>query len=205
MRGKFIAFDGLDGCGKGTQIALYAEYLRAQGETVLVLPSLDREGYSGIVRQAIVGDIGAQMHPLPRQMFIAAAYMHTYHTRILPALERGETVLLDRYTTTSTVAYGAADGVSIDTMTHLTEIILSASRAPDMCIIIDVPYEVAMQRIHARGAAQEISHFDLPSEKKFNARRGWLLTFAQRYPWSWRVNGTGTREHVAHLINRLPN
>lgn len=197
--GRFIAFDGLDGSGKGTQIALYAEHCRRRGETVLITPSLSREGYAGEIRRAMIGDIGAQMHPLPRQLFVAAAYLTTYYEVIAPALARGETVILDRSVPISTLTYGAADDVNIATLANLAGIIALNTRPADICYVLDVPYNVASARIGAR-TGQELSHFDAPSMQKFEARRKWLREFTRRYNWAQRINGNGTPDEVSARI-----
>lgn len=191
--GLLLSIDGLDGSGKGTQTKALAAALRdfCQLDTY-VIPSLDEVGFSGTVRKQVLEDSGAEMDPLTRQVFIAAAYMHTYHTRVAPALAEGSVVILDRTVQLSTIPYAVADNVNREAAFNVRNLVELTTRQPDLGFVLDVSYETAQTRMRARGSAQEVTHFDRCSPEKFELRRETMLHLAQYYPWASVVSAEQT-------------
>ena len=196
---KLIAFEGLDGCGKTMQIRLLEKFLVDKGHKTKVIPSLSRQGFSGDVRQKILGATGENMNPLARQMFIMAAYMNTYHEEILPALHMGHTVLLDRTIQLSTLAYGVADGAPGVSMREMVDGINNATRKPDICFVIQLPFAETQARMQQR-ALTETNYFDTPSYLLFGKRQHIMLQESLRYSWATLVDGNHTIANVHNAI-----
>ena len=114
--GRLFVFEGADGVGKSTVVEKVAEKLRKSGTDVLVLSFPGREPETlGNLVYAIHHDTTSQgiheVSPASLQILHIAAHVDCLERRILPALIRGKTVILDRYWW-STVAYGTAVGIS---------------------------------------------------------------------------------------------
>jgi dTMP kinase len=156
--GTLIAFEGIDGAGKTTQARLLAEHLRSAGETVVS----SKEPTDGPWGRKIRASATAGRLP-PADELLAFTEDRKEHVRdlILPALKRGETVILDRYLY-STIAYQGSNGFDPDA---LVAEMLAAFPIPDVVILIDVPPVVGLARIRdGRGetpnAFEQLSHLE---------------------------------------------
>jgi len=146
--GLFITFEGIEGCGKSTQINRAAEWLRSLNKRVIVTREPGEGEFGEMIRRILLnaeGELCAQTELL---LFLADRAQHVYET-IRPALMRGSVVLCDRYED-STVAYqGAARGLG-------EEFVLRQSRLftngllPHLTFFLDVPVQVGLNRLKSR-------------------------------------------------------
>ncbi len=148
-RGWLVAFEGLDGSGKSTQLARLATTLRAAGRDVVVT----REPTDGPVGRRIraMARRGERVAPAQElRWFVEDRREHVAHT-IRPALEAGRVVLTDRYYL-STVAYQGARGLDF-------ERILADSEAefplPDRVLLFEIEPEAALARVRSRPGSGE--------------------------------------------------
>jgi dTMP kinase len=148
-RGALVAFEGLDGCGKSTQVAALAGALRAAGhETVATFEPTDGPTGARIRAMARSGKPLAPEEEL--RWFVEDRRAHVRDT-IGPALAAGRVVVTDRYFL-STVAYQGARGLD-------WRRILAESEAefplPDLVLLLEVEVAVGLARTRARGGAAE--------------------------------------------------
>lgn len=148
-RGTLIVFEGLDGCGKSTQLRRAAEWLRARG----VEPVVTREPTDGRFGRQIrkMAQSGEAVAPeVELEWFFEDRREHMREV-VRPALARGAVVLSDR-SYLSTVAYQGARGLDAAR-------ILAASEAeferPDLVLLFEIPAEVGLARVHDRGEQAE--------------------------------------------------
>ncbi|MGE4651373.1 MAG: dTMP kinase [Myxococcota bacterium] len=148
-RGLLVALEGLDGCGKSTQLVGLGEALRAAG----VAPLLTREPTDGVHGRRI-REMARSGEPVPTadelRWFVDDRAEHVAQS-IAPALAEGRLVITDRYFL-STVAYQGARG--LDWRELLSE---SEARfpAPDLALYLEVPVELGLARVRARGGVAE--------------------------------------------------
>jgi dTMP kinase len=148
-RGRLIVVEGIDGAGKSTQVARLATALRERGVTVTV----SREPTDGPWGKKIRASAATGRMPLDEELaaFIEDRKEHVA-TLIRPALERGETVLLDRYYY-STIAYQGARGGDTAAIRRANEAI---APKPHLALLIDFDPEQALRRIReARGGVPD--------------------------------------------------
>ena len=153
MTGRFIVLDGIDGCGKSTQIRHLAQWLPASGlmpSTARLIctrePGGTRLGQS--IRELLL-DTGADQVPSVTAELLLYAADRAQHvdTVIRPALLRGDWVLSDRFAG-STLAYqGYGRGLDRQLITRL-ESIATTGLEPDLTAWLMVPVEVSLQRRH---------------------------------------------------------
>jgi len=148
-RGTLIAFEGLDGCGKSTQLELLAAALRAAGHEVVTTREPTRGAMGQRIRaMARSGEVVAPEEEL--RWFVEDRRVHVAEV-IAPALRTGQIVLTDRYYL-STVAYQGARGLDF-------EQILADSEAefpiPDLVLLLEIDPQIAFERVHARGSEIE--------------------------------------------------
>src|SRR5258706_16023995 len=106
MAGAFITFEGIDGCGKSTQLRLLASELRVRGVDVVATREPGGTALGKRLRAALL-DIDEQVDPLAELLVFAADRAHHVRTLLAPALEANQIVLSDRYAD-ATVAYQGA-------------------------------------------------------------------------------------------------
>ncbi len=138
-KGRFIVFEGPDGSGQTTQAALLAVALRQEGVEVLVT----KEPTGGVVGALIRAILQRKEVVSPRtlqRLFVADRQEHLL-AEIIPALERGVTVISDRYFF-STVAFGSLDVPRSDLLRWNSDFLL-----PDLVVILDVAPEVCVERM----------------------------------------------------------
>lgn len=138
--GLLIAIEGIDGAGKTTQVALLTEFFQSAGLPV----TRSKEPTDGPWGRKIRESAATGRLPLDEELeaFIRDRDEHLASV-VLPALNRGETVILDRYFY-STIAYQGSRGGNVDEVTHRVS---SAAPAPDVVFLIDLPPALSIIRI----------------------------------------------------------
>ena len=149
----FISFEGLDGTGKTTQAALLADAARAAGREVVAVREPGGTAAGERIR-ALLLDPDARIAPWAEALLYAAARAELVADVIRPALDRGATVIADRYVDSSLAYQGVARGLGVE---QVLEVNLAAtgSLLPDRTIVLDLPREVAAGRLDG-GAADRM-------------------------------------------------
>lgn len=145
MRGLFITFEGIDGCGKTTQLNLLAEYLNKKGQEVVTTKEPGAKGLGEKIREILLNYDGEVSSNCESFLFLADRAQHI-DTMVKPALEAGKTVLCDRHTD-STIAYqGYGRGVDLAKIKMLNNIATSGVK-PDLTFVFDLEVETALGRV----------------------------------------------------------
>jgi dTMP kinase len=154
--GKLVVFEGVDGCGKSTQIARLAEHLRTGGHTLRVTRE-PTEGPAGQRIRAMARSGEAVSAEQELAWFVEDRHAHVDGV-VQPALDAGEIVVCDRYTL-STVAYQGARGLDAAALLVESE---ATFPIPDLALLLEIDPERALARVRARGGASEpvFEHLD---------------------------------------------
>lgn len=148
-RGKFITFEGGEGAGKTTQIALLAEALRRAGLAVRTTREPGGSPGAEQIRKLLVSGVTDRWDPMCEALLHFAARRDHLHKVILPALEAGEWVLSDRFAD-STMAYqGYGQDLGRGPVEALYRLVVG-DFAPDLTLILDVPVELGLGRAAVR-------------------------------------------------------
>ncbi len=141
----FIAFEGLDGSGKTTQIALLSEFLRARGHRVFTTREPGGTPIGERIR-AVLHDLRhAEMHPHTELLLYAASRAQLVAQEIRPRLAAGEIVLSDRFAD-STLAYqGYGRGLPLETLRTILDFATGGLR-PDLVVYLDIPPQEGLRR-----------------------------------------------------------
>ncbi|HMD02992.1 MAG TPA: dTMP kinase, partial [Candidatus Baltobacteraceae bacterium] len=161
-RGRFITFEGLDGCGKSTQMEKLASVLRAQGLPVVVTREPGGTAFGDRMRAAFVAT-GASVDPLAEAFALNASRAQLVVEVIEPALREGSWVLCDRFTTATLAYQGFGRGLDLAVLRELGSI---ATRGvePDCILLLDIPVALSRTRVAARVAASGIGKDRLERE-----------------------------------------
>ena len=167
-KGLFITFEGIDGCGKTTQINLLNEYLKSKNyNTILTLePGGSDIGKS--LRQILLHHDGFVDDTCELLLYLADRAQHT-KTIIEENINKGNVVLCDRYID-STVAYqGYARGGDIEKINLLNEI-ATKNLKPDITFLFDIDVQIAQSRVGKEKDRLEKESFDFHNK----VRNGYL-------------------------------
>lgn len=169
-RGRFITVEGIDGAGKSTHVAALVERLRRSGTPVLAT----REPGGTPLAETLRGLLLEQaMDPLSETLLVFAARRDHLKQAIEPALQRGETVVCDRFTDATFAYQGGGRGFDVRVLAELEQWVHGALQ-PDLTLWFDLDAETAAAR---RGAVRTPDRFERQDGGFFERVRG---AYAQR-------------------------
>ena len=147
----FITLDGGDGCGKSTQIHCLAEKLQSLGHQVVCCRDPGSTPLGDAVRNILLHRQELHIADMTEVFLFMAARSQLVREVIRPALETGKIVLADRFLISTFVYQCYAGGVPTDVLEAISAAAVGET-VPDLGIVLDIPYEVAVQRIGHRSA-----------------------------------------------------
>jgi len=210
--GYFITFEGIEGCGKTTQLRLLKERLQGAG---LQVTSTREPGGCPIadkMRAILLDSENSAITPLAELLLYAAARAQHVQEVIVPALERGEIVLCDRFTDATLSYQGHGRKLDLATIGELNRL-ATGGVEPQLTVLIDCPVEVglsrALARIEATSGARE-ERFELESVLFHERVRQGYLSLAAAFPARFViVDGSGDLARTERLVtealsNRIP-
>lgn len=142
-RAKFITFEGVDGAGKSTHLAWFADCLHQRGIDVLVTREPGGTELAEKLRELLLSQ---PMLPETEALLMFAARMEHIELVIKPALARGTWVISDRFSDASFAYQGGGRGIPLAKLEQL-ERWVHAGFQPDLTLLFDIPIEVARQRL----------------------------------------------------------
>ncbi|HUT63490.1 MAG TPA: dTMP kinase [Anaerolineae bacterium] len=146
MKGMFISFEGIDGSGKTTQAERLHRRFVAHGHTVHLLREPGGTHVGECIRLILLDKNHTDMSFLTELfLYLAARAQITSHI-IVPALEKGDIVIVDRFIDSTTAYQGYARGFDIDEIQHLN-FLATSGLVPDMTFVIDCEPSVAFSRV----------------------------------------------------------
>lgn len=203
--GAFITFEGIEGCGKTTQIRKAADFLRRNNLDVLLTEEPGGSPLGAELRRILLNrnkslSVSVRSEVL---LFLADRAQHVDEV-IRPALEQGCVVLCDRYSD-ATIAYqGYGRGLDLDTVISLDGF-SSLCLKPDLTFLLDLPagegLKRAFHRIAGNNAPEAEDRFE-NEDMAFHSRvRNGYLSLARSEPERFRIiDARGTVEAVAGQV-----
>lgn len=193
----FITVEGPEGAGKSTQVARLARRLAAVRADVVVTREPGGTPAGERIRDVVL-DAELEIGPLAEFLLYAAARAQHVSERIRPALDRGATVLCDRFAASSVAYQGHGRGLDPSWVRELNRR-ATGGLTPDATVLLDVPSEVGMRRIAARGAADRLERADRDFHRR--VRDGFLTEASVHGDWLV-VNAADDESTVADAIWR---
>jgi dTMP kinase len=164
--GLFITFEGIEGCGKTTQIRLLAERLANAGHEVTLTREPGGCMIADKIRAILLDAENSGMTSLTELLLYAAARAQHVGEVVKPALAANRIVLCDRFTD-ATIAYqGHGRALDLQLIAQLN-LIAAAECRPDITILLDCPVETGLGRAIARIEAVDAADSSQPREERF--------------------------------------
>ena len=159
---RFISFEGIEGCGKTTQIALLSDYLKKRGipHTITREPGGTAVGEG--IRKILLNSETIHLTTAAELLLFYASRSQNIQEKIQPALNRGEMVICDRYYHASMAYQGYGRGIPLEFIQKLTDLVCHPFR-PDATFLLDIEPEVGLARARAR------NHVRTENEGRFEA------------------------------------
>ena len=209
QRGRFITFEGLDGCGKSTQLGKLAAVLRAQNLPVVVTREPGGTLTGEKVRQLLLDTNTSSLAPLAELALMFASRAQHITEVIQPALAEGRIVLCDRFTDSTEAYQGGGRKLGSEAVLALHRI-LCGSMQPELTILMDSDVAMSVDRARCRNrshsakrgqAKSDENRFEQESRAFFGRVRNAYLAIAAREPQRMVVvDARGTPEETHRQI-----
>jgi dTMP kinase len=190
QRGRFITFEGLDGCGKSTQLEKLAAVLRRQGLSVVVTREPGGTSTGEKIRQLLLDTNTSALAPLAELTLMFASRAQHITEVIQPALAGGRIVLCDRFTDSTEAYQGGGRKLGSRPVLELHRI-LCGNLQPELTILMDSNVAVSVDRARRRNKTQagknnrgksDENRFEQESRAFFGRVRNGYLAIAAREP-----------------------
>src|SRR5206468_1447997 len=180
---RFISFEGIEGCGKTTQIALLAEHLKKRS----ILHTITREpGGTAVgegIRKILLTSETIHLTAASELLLFYASRSQNIQEKIKPALDRNDMVICDRYYHASMAYQGYGRGIPLDFIHKLTDLVCHDYR-PDLTFLLDIEPEVGLARARARNKARtnDEGRFEAEDLEFYNKVRDGYLELSSEDP-----------------------
>ena len=203
MRGLFITFEGIDGCGKSTQRELLAQQLKQHGFEVVVTREPGGTVIGEDIRQLLISDASVHIAPNTELLLYVAARAQHVAELIRPSLEAGRIVISDRYTDSTVAFQGYGRGLELDMIEELNRV-ATGGLVPDLTIVFDMDPAAARLRSGSRPVGGLLGAFDDQHAEFHERMRAGYLKIAQNEPWRIRVvDASGSAEATHSSVMAL--
>jgi dTMP kinase len=187
---KLITFEGIDGCGKSTQMRMLEQYLTERGMAVVSTREPGGTELGRKIRSALLDGGKGSVEPLAELLLYAADRAQHVRQVIMPALVEGKVVLSDRFYDATTVYQGYARGFDLKLVNQLNELATGGLK-PDLTLLFDLDAETGLKRTrrrgHEAGAAARPDRLDQEPVEFHERVRKAYLEIAAREPQRFRI------------------
>lgn len=199
MAGVFITFEGIDGCGKSTQLRLLASELRVRGVNVVTTREPGGTTLGKRLRTALL-DVQEQVDPLAELLVFAADRAQHVRTVLRPALAANKIVMSDRYAD-ATVAYqGSGRGFRPELIQEIVQL-ATEGLTPDLTLLFDLSVPESAVRTRRRVAAKHSDRLDSENADFHLRVRDAYLEIAKAHPERVRViDARGSVRETQELV-----
>lgn len=142
----FFSFDGIDGVGKSTQIALFVDWLRQNGHDVVACRDPGSTAIGEAIRDLLLGHRGRGMSLRTEALLYMAARAQMIDEIIRPAIESGKIVVADRFLLANIAYQGYGSDLGPEAIRELGRFAVG-ELAPDLTFLLDMPEDAALRRL----------------------------------------------------------
>jgi len=182
-QGRFISFEGIEGCGKTTQIARLSEFLKSHSMAHTVTREPGGTAVGEGIRKILLHSETIHLTAASELLLFFASRSQNILEKIQPALERGEMVICDRFYHASMAYQGYGRGIPLDFITRLTELVCDRFR-PELTVLLDIEPAVGLARARARnhGRVEDEGRFEAEDLEFYARVRNGYLELAKKDP-----------------------
>jgi dTMP kinase len=206
MKGTFITFEGIEGSGKSTQIALLANYLTTRGVRHVLTREPGGTLIGDQIRKILLDPASKALDPAAELLLYAASRAQHLREIIIPALASGANVLCDRFSDATLAYQGYGRGLDIEMIRALDRIVTAGMR-PDLTLLFDIEAASGIARARGRNNSR-----GLEAEARFEneelafherVRQGYLALVAQEPERIQVVDASSSAEAIQAEVRKI--
>lgn len=197
--GHFITFEGPEGAGKTTIIREVVKQLAQEGyQQVIITREPGGSKIAELIRNIILDVKNVEMDERTEALLFAAARRQHLVEVVLPALKEGKIVICDRFIDSSLAYQGLAREIGVELIWQINEFAIEG-HLPDLTLLIDVPAEVGIQRIHASRKQEKFDRLDQEKITFHHRVRQAFLLLEDQHQRIQKVDGTLSIAEVTQM------
>ena len=199
-KGLFITFEGIDGCGKSTQLEIFRKYLSERGSVHQIIREPGGTAIGERIREILLDKVNTGMKPETELLLFEASRSQIVREVIRPALEEGVIVICDRFYDSTTAYQGYGRYLDIEQVKALNKYATDGLK-PDLTFLFDISPQEASDRMGSRD--KESDRLDSESSEFANRVRNGYLEIAEDDPERVRVINASqsVNEITVEIIN----
>lgn len=194
----FISFEGIDFCGKSTQIELLKDYLIEKNKKVDILREPGGTELSEKIRVMLLDNKNSTMTPETELLLFSASRAQLVREKIRPYLEQERYVISDRFHDSSTAYQGYGRGIPIDKVMQVHKLAIGDT-IPEITFFIDIPVGVANERKKKKSKGK-LDRIELADIEFYNRVRNGYLEIAAKENRFKVIDGTQAIENINNQI-----
>ena len=204
LLGKFITIEGGEGVGKSTNIACVESFLQAQAISYVKTREPGGTPLAEEIRSLLLAPRDEKVCEKTELLLMFAARAQHLQQVILPALQRGEWVICDRFTDATYAYQGGGRKLSLDTIATL-ETVVQGGLQPDLTLLLDVDVGTGLARL---GNREQIDRFEREQQDFFEAVRAMYHQRAKQFPERFRIIDAGqplevVQKNIIHYLQQF--
>ena len=203
--GLFLSFEGIEGCGKTTQISQLSAELTRQGLAHTVTREPGGTAVGEGIRRILLNSETIHLTPASELLLFYASRSQNIDEKIRPALERGDVVICDRFFDASLAYQGYGRGLPLEFIDGLTQLVCGGS-TPEITILLDIDTKTGLTRARERNStqAEDEGRFEAEELEFYERVRQGYLELAERSPERIKVvPAAGSVDEVQAAIRRV--
>jgi dTMP kinase len=197
MNGIFISLEGIEGCGKSTQAELLAGHFREKGFSVVRTAEPGGTEISLKIRELLLSSDNMSMAPLTELLLYNAARVQHIREVITPALDRGDVLITDRFSDSTTAYQGYGRGIDLKLIDSL-DFIATGRLRPHLTILLDVDVETGLKRNRAANKTDRLELEKISFHER--VRRGFISIAAKEPDRFRRIDCSEDIETVSRNV-----
>lgn len=194
----FITFEGIDFCGKSTQVALLKNYLVKQNKKIEIIREPGGTEISELVRNILLDKKHNKMFMEAEIFLFSASRAQMVREKIQPLLKQDVYVISDRFHDSTTAYQGYGRGINPETVNHINKLAIDGT-VPDVTFFIDIPVETANCR-KTKKMNSELDRMELSDSNFFEKVRSGYLEIAKSESRFRIIDGTLQIDEIHSII-----
>jgi dTMP kinase len=194
----FITFEGIDFCGKSTQVELLQNYLYKKSKKVLLIREPGGTEISEKIRDILLDKKNYKMAMESEILLFSASRAQLVREKIRPFLEQGYYVISDRFHDSTTAYQGYGRGIPIESVIHINKVAIERT-IPDLTFIIDIPVSVSVDRKNRRHP-NDLDRIEISKDNFYEKVRNGYLQIAKEENRFRVIDGTLNIPEIHDII-----
>jgi dTMP kinase len=198
----FITFEGLDFCGKSTQVRLLDEYLSGKNKKVKIIREPGGTNISENIRKILLDKDNSEMFIETELLLFSASRAQLVREIIMPLLEKNYYVISDRFHDSSIAYQGYGRGIHIGSVREIQNFAIGSS-VPRLSFIIDIPIDVMLER-RAKFSSESLDRIERSENEFYNKVRNGYSKMSEESDRFKMIDGTLSIEDIHNkVINEI--